>query len=155
MIEERLDKTTRRHWDERMEGKREVTVDTLFGFLQQRVQILERLGVANSQSQSSSRELKAFGSKPGRNNANNNTKAAGRFNSVNSAAFLGFIQRAHRLHWQRQRQRGDVTCVRVPILYILVRHFFGGSLRTRANRYGETAETLLQLFAKRLCSQHV
>ncbi|XP_051165294.1 uncharacterized protein LOC127284055 [Leptopilina boulardi] len=42
MIEENIDKLTRRHWEEFLEGKEEVSVDIMIDFLQRRCQLLDR-----------------------------------------------------------------------------------------------------------------
>ncbi|XP_011636543.1 uncharacterized protein LOC105426837 [Pogonomyrmex barbatus] len=46
MVEEKLNRVTRRRWEERKESRQNVTVDLLFDFLQRRMQMLDRLGSA-------------------------------------------------------------------------------------------------------------
>ncbi|XP_036147477.1 uncharacterized protein LOC118647191 [Monomorium pharaonis] len=87
MIEERLDKATRRHWEETTEQKQEITIDMLFKFLQRRVQMLERLN-ESSQGQSISEEVKSNRRKAGRSGAAGNARAFGRLDSASSAGQL-------------------------------------------------------------------
>ncbi|XP_011630131.1 uncharacterized protein LOC105422464 [Pogonomyrmex barbatus] len=59
MVEEKLDRVTRRRWEESMEGRQTVTVDLLFDFLQRRVQMLDRLGSAFHREESNYRGVAA------------------------------------------------------------------------------------------------
>lgn len=78
MIEEKLDASTRRRWEESMESRRDVSVSLLFEFLQRRVRMLNRLGSLITKEKSIS---KGAGPKSGKVNSSENSRSSGRSES--------------------------------------------------------------------------